>query len=64
MVAICQSLGIFSSVICYVFGDDKQLAQIFFGILVLLFHQVYGGAIESFVFDIGPIYGGDFKSFL
>ena len=50
----------FVSVICYVFVDDRQLAQIIFGILVLIFHQIYGGAIESFVFDIGQIYGDDF----
>ena len=61
MTAICENLGMFASGICLVFVDDKQLAQIIFGILVLIFHQIYGGTIESFVFDIGQVYGDDLR---
>ena len=63
MAAICENLGIFASVICYVLVDDWHLAQI---ILVFWFcycikSMMKKSAIESFVLDIEQIYGGDVR---
>ena len=37
----------FASIIWYVFIDDGQLAQVCFGILLLLFHQVDGREVRD-----------------